>query len=226
MHAQEGSATNPRKTAITPLLPTLVLHSSQDSHDKTVSSDLRAQVKEMNRALREATTSSPVLMPQSATNHLNEIFNYLGINVPIASELGLMTLPNIRGYAGNDIEDIINMFSKTDLNKADFTDTIIRLRAVGKTMEAILSTNILVLSTNVITEAQRSEDGPGVSIFLAQLRDPNTLDRVRDIFRNYYWTERKIVNTYLEELETAGSIAHSQHSFSVTHHLPSVVSVP
>ena len=201
-------------------------HSSQDSHDKTVSSDLRAQVKEMNRALREATTSSPVLMPQSATNHLNEIFNYLGINVPIASELGLMTLPNIRGYAGNDIEDIINMFSKTDLNKADFTDTIIRLRAVGKTMEAILSTNILVLSTNVITEAQRSEDGPGVSIFLAQLRDPNTLDRVRDIFRNYYWTERKIVNTYLEELETAGSIAHSRHSSSVAHHLPSVVSVP
>ena len=118
----------------------------------------------MNRALREATTSSPVLMPQSATNHLNEIFNYLGINVPIASELGLMTLPNIRGYAGNDIEDIINMFSKTDLNKADFTDTIIRLRAVGKTMEAILSTNILVLSTNVITEAQRSAVLPIVDI--------------------------------------------------------------
>ena len=54
-----------------------------------------------------------------------------------------MTLPNIQGYAGNDIEDIINMFSITDLNKAEFRDTILRLLAVGKTMEAIMSTNHL-----------------------------------------------------------------------------------
>ena len=201
-------------------------HSSQHSHDQSVSSSLRVQVQEMDRALREATPTTPAPMHQSATNHLSEIFNYLGINVPIASELGLMTFPNIRGYAGNDIEDIINIFSKTDLNKTEFTDTLIRLRAVGKTIEAIMSTNILALSTNVITEAQRSDDGPGISIFLAQLRDPNTLDRVRDIFRNYYWTERKTVNTYLEDLETAGSVVHSRHSSSVAHHLPSVVSFP
>ena len=41
-----------------------------------------------------------------------------------------MTLPNIRGYAGNDIEDIIIMFSKMDLNIADFTDTIDRKSVV------------------------------------------------------------------------------------------------
>ena len=61
-----------------------------------------------------------------------------------------MTLPNIRGFSKNDIEDILNMFSKTDLNKNEFTDTIIRLRAVGKTMEAIISCFLIYLYMEAI----------------------------------------------------------------------------
>ena len=166
---------------------------SSNHTDSAVSPSLRAQVVSMNRALEAA------IADLEPPNHLGELLKNLGVHVAIASQLQLTNLENIKVYSQNELKDLIIMFSKAGLMDNDYIDTLIRLRTFGKTIHKFPYHNFAGISAEVIIGAQRSTQGPAIDTFLSHLQSNRVFDMFRELFITQYWTERKIIMSYLDD---------------------------
>ena len=166
---------------------------SSNHTDSAVSPSLRAQVVSMHRALEAA------IADLEPPNHLGELLKNLGVNVAIASQLQLTNLENIKAYSQNELKDLTTMFSKAGLMENDYIDTLIRLRTFGKTIDKFLYHNFAGISAEVINGAQRSTQGPAIDTFLSHLQSNRVFDLFRELFITHYWTERKIILSYLDD---------------------------
>jgi hypothetical protein len=131
----------------------------KDSHH--TSSSRKEQVKVMEREFAQATKLFTEMSHYSSTssrvrdNPVHYLLNKLDIDMTSAYYFTITSARDIMDYGTNDTQELFHMFYKTDLQNDQLVISLLKIKAVGHTLDHLPEQGHNSISTSIIRQFKR-----------------------------------------------------------------------